>query len=101
MSPRIKEPQTALRMTEADRALAANLTHAKRLRGWTNETLASAMGRPDATGRNWVQERCSGRRPCTWGQLVALANALRIPTDVLTKGRTAILLYLSEHPELR
>ncbi len=87
-------------MTHEDKTLAANIDEAKRLRGYTNDDLAERLGRDGLNGRNWVQERTSGRRALTYGQLVELSHALEIPVRVLTGDRTHLLRYLSENPDL-
>lgn len=88
------------RITEVDKQLARNLKLAMGLRGFTNETLAAAMDRPGDTGRNWVQERTSGRKPVTWGEIAQFSLALEIPTRPLTGKEHHLLRYLSENPDL-
>jgi hypothetical protein len=87
-------------MTDADKRVAGQLELAKRARGFTNETLAVAIGRPGKAGRNWVQQCCSAVRPVTIGELEGFSIALDVPVRVLTGDPAHLYRYLGEHPEL-
>jgi hypothetical protein len=89
-------------MTDADKRVAGQLELAKRARGFTNETLAVAIGRPGKAGRNWVQQCCSAVRPVTIGELEgSLPATLRTSTGTWGSTRSCILTRGSHHLVVR